>query len=65
MELFEYSKPPSKPNAHAPLAERVRPKSLEELVGQNLDTDERAVYIPADVMVEAARQIMLQLAQAV
>ena len=36
---------------------------LEEQIGFNLDTDERAVRIPQDVMVEAARLIMLQLAQ--
>ena len=37
--------------------------SLEEQIGLNLETDERAVRIPQDVMVEAARLIMLQLAQ--
>ena len=34
MELFEYTKPESKPGANAPLAERVRPKTLGEFVGQ-------------------------------
>ena len=34
MELFEYTKPQSKPSVHAPLAERVRPNSLDEFVGQ-------------------------------
>ena len=36
---------------------------LEEQIGLDLQADERAVYIPQDVMLEAARQIMLQLAQ--
>ena len=34
MELFEYTKPESKPGVNAPLAERVRPKTLGEFVGQ-------------------------------
>lgn len=35
MELFEHTKPQSKPKANAPLAERVRPKSLDGFVGQS------------------------------
>lgn len=35
MELFEYTKPQSKPGLNAPLAERVRPKTLDEFVGQS------------------------------
>jgi len=34
MELFEYSKPQPKTNANAPLAERVRPRTIDEFVGQ-------------------------------
>jgi len=35
MELFELTKPELKPGANAPLAERVRPRSLSEFVGQS------------------------------
>jgi len=34
MELFEPTQPPPTPSSHAPLAERVRPASLDGFVGQ-------------------------------
>ena len=34
MELFENTKPQSRTNANAPLAERVRPRTIDEVVGQ-------------------------------
>lgn len=34
MELFDSTPPPTSPSTHAPLAERVRPQTLEDFVGQ-------------------------------
>jgi len=34
MDLFDSTAPPLPPSHHAPLAERVRPQSLDEFVGQ-------------------------------